>query len=135
MEKPNVIPSMILLLRSKDTGGITERFFRFPLISRELLPELLLGEFCFVTLRPEFRPVPPDLRRFSVLLFRALRPAAGARFTGREPAVDLLPPDMFYTPFVIVADSLTNELDDLPAFIFCNLHIHFATYNPPFIIL
>ena len=95
MEKPNVIPSMILLLRSKDTGGITERFFRFPLISRELLPELLLGEFCFVTLRPEFRPVPPDLRRFSVLLFRALRPAAGVGCAGWEPALDLLSSDMF----------------------------------------
>ena len=109
MEKPNVIPSMILLLRSIDTGGICERLFLFPLVLRELRPELLFGGFCFEALRPEFRTmspefcavppefctVPPDLRRFSAFLFRALRPAAGVGCAGWEPALDLLSSDMF----------------------------------------
>ena len=44
-----------------------------------------------------------------MFLFRALRPAAGVRCAGREPAVDLLSSDMFYTPLVIVADSHSNR--------------------------
>ena len=108
MEKPNVIPSMILLLRSRDTGGISGRLFLFLLLLRELRPEILSGELCLAALRPEACAVPADLRRFSAFLFRLLRPAADVRLAGREAAVDLLSSDMFYTPLVIVADSYLN---------------------------
>ena len=60
MEKPNVIPSIILLLRSRDTGGISGRFLLYPLVLRELRPEIAFGESCSVTLRPEFCAVSPE---------------------------------------------------------------------------
>ena len=62
MEKPNVMPSMILLLRSRDTGGISRRLFLFALVSREPRPVLVPGELCFVPLRPELCAVPPEYR-------------------------------------------------------------------------